>query len=554
MNGKGTALLTDLGIAKRIDRTETALTMTGQLPGTFEYMAPEQLSAPDSVDQRADLYSLGVTFYEVLTGERPVGAWLPASATNASIPVAFDAVLARLLARRPEERYAGIRDVLVDLQQFRSSGGSETFGKFQGECGPGTTPPTSSSGSARKGPVHETSHSSTVVGASSVQKSAQNPAVPTMDPQEEYATLIAERQHLNRLSLIWGAPGFIFSHMLCWLIVWGGSTIALWFIPYHLAVMALLLGLGLYSQYKGRHPAWGFSGIVDCAGILLLAVLPDRRKRRLDELKLQLGPPEDTEPRESPDRPNQRVFPPMFWLATGLAVLPWLAPVGLFLAIVELRKHSNTPDGRPWWTWAAGWCGWQTVLLLLNLTALTAGDAPLVQPISAPTVLSDGVFEMSLPAGWSENPSLAASWSEWLTTPDPENNSQPLASYASLIGTSDLGKDLHVLVVSYNKLDKGLIDTILRGFAGLSIERSFLIASVSEYRQLSIGEYPAIQVVVDTFDGVAIGTFVETPTHYYAIWAGGVEPQFSEFKRLLYDTVTTFRVPADDASGRRSNR
>ena len=75
----GHVLLADLGVGKRADANQTALTTTGQLPGTYEYMAPEQFSAPDTVDQRTDLYSLGVTFYELLTGERPMGAWLPAS-------------------------------------------------------------------------------------------------------------------------------------------------------------------------------------------------------------------------------------------------------------------------------------------------------------------------------------------------------------------------------------------------------------------------------------------------------------------------------------------
>ena len=68
----GHVLLSDLGVGKRADANQTALTTTGQLPGTYEYMAPEQLSAPDTVDQRTDLYALGVTFYELLTGDRPV--------------------------------------------------------------------------------------------------------------------------------------------------------------------------------------------------------------------------------------------------------------------------------------------------------------------------------------------------------------------------------------------------------------------------------------------------------------------------------------------------
>ena len=111
----GHVLLADLGVGKRADANQTALTTTGQLPGTYEYMAPEQLSSPDTVDQRTDLYSLGVTFYELLTGDRPVGAWLPASQMNSTVPRMFDQILAKMLARKSEHRYADIHEILAAI-------------------------------------------------------------------------------------------------------------------------------------------------------------------------------------------------------------------------------------------------------------------------------------------------------------------------------------------------------------------------------------------------------------------------------------------------------
>jgi peptidyl-prolyl cis-trans isomerase A (cyclophilin A) len=115
----GLARIADLGIAKRVDAGQTAYTTTGNAPGTFQYMAPEQLNAPDTVDGRADLYSLGVTFYELLTGARPVGAWHPASKVNPSVPKTFDTVQDRLLAPRPEQRYSDIFEFLAAISTLR---------------------------------------------------------------------------------------------------------------------------------------------------------------------------------------------------------------------------------------------------------------------------------------------------------------------------------------------------------------------------------------------------------------------------------------------------
>lgn len=114
------ARVSDLGLAKRVDSASQALTATGNVPGTWQYMAPEQLTAPGSVDQRADLYSLGTTFYELLTGEYPVGGWQPASVVNQTVPPSFDAIIARLLAPKPADRYPDVHEVLADFSSVPS--------------------------------------------------------------------------------------------------------------------------------------------------------------------------------------------------------------------------------------------------------------------------------------------------------------------------------------------------------------------------------------------------------------------------------------------------
>jgi hypothetical protein len=118
------ARVSDLGIARRGDSWSRAITQAGQVLGTPDYMAPEQRDSPESVDQRADLYAVGVTFYELLTTRRPVGAWRPASALNPSVPPEFDAVLNRILASSPDDRYADARAALAAVPPRAGAGDS----------------------------------------------------------------------------------------------------------------------------------------------------------------------------------------------------------------------------------------------------------------------------------------------------------------------------------------------------------------------------------------------------------------------------------------------
>jgi serine/threonine-protein kinase PpkA len=117
----GRPVVVDFGLAKDLSATST-LTIAGQLLATPRYMSPEQcLSLP--VDGRSDLYSLGVIFYEMLTGKR-----MYESATSAdvvqmhvqapvpSLPEALAAhqgLLDRLLAKKPEDRIASARELVA---------------------------------------------------------------------------------------------------------------------------------------------------------------------------------------------------------------------------------------------------------------------------------------------------------------------------------------------------------------------------------------------------------------------------------------------------------
>ena len=113
----GTIKLMDFGISKLM--AHTRLTMTSMVMGTPQYMSPEQFRDSGNVDARADIFSMGVLLYEVLTGNVPTGVSKPVSQIMTEVPPALDPVVARCLEANPDDRYQCASDLRADLNAIK---------------------------------------------------------------------------------------------------------------------------------------------------------------------------------------------------------------------------------------------------------------------------------------------------------------------------------------------------------------------------------------------------------------------------------------------------
>lgn len=119
---KGRVKIADFGIAKILVGTAQGPALTGEhdIIGTPHYMAPEQIEKPATVDQRADIFSLGVVLYELLTGELPIGRFDPPS-HKVQIDVRLDEVVLRALEKQPERRYQQAAQFKTEVETVAQS-------------------------------------------------------------------------------------------------------------------------------------------------------------------------------------------------------------------------------------------------------------------------------------------------------------------------------------------------------------------------------------------------------------------------------------------------
>jgi serine/threonine-protein kinase len=136
----GVAKLADLGLAKRTDEA-SHLTATRQGFGTPHYMPYEQAINAKQADHRSDIYALGATMYQMVTGEVPFpgenhlevvekksrGSFAPASTLIPAIPRELDIILGRMLARNPSDRYQTVSELIIDLERSRLAAAVVSF-------------------------------------------------------------------------------------------------------------------------------------------------------------------------------------------------------------------------------------------------------------------------------------------------------------------------------------------------------------------------------------------------------------------------------------------
>ncbi|HEX4488755.1 MAG TPA: tetratricopeptide repeat protein [Terriglobales bacterium] len=134
----GRVLVMDFGLARTIGGD--GMTMSGALVGTMEYMSPEQALGKE-LDQRSDLFALGLIFYELLTGKMPFHAEsaiasllrrtqeraIPVSQHDASIPPALSDIVTKCLERDQAVRYQNVSEVLEDLEVWQGKRAAATI-------------------------------------------------------------------------------------------------------------------------------------------------------------------------------------------------------------------------------------------------------------------------------------------------------------------------------------------------------------------------------------------------------------------------------------------
>ena len=277
LDKQGRVKIADFGIAKLLGADGKVESLTGEqgVVGTPHYMAPEQVEKPSIVDHRADIFSLGVVFYEMLTGELPLGRFAPPS-RMVKVDVRLDEVVLHALEKEPGRRYQHASQVKSDVETIATTSGA-------GTVPPPPTPLYSAAASLGAPPPPPSSAKPLTYGSAAVTIPAIGLVV---------AGLVKLLSALTALMVLGNLRGGLLGNLL------GNAAAFLpfnnhffgWSIGLFKAIPALLMIYGGIQMVQLRSYAWsiaaGILGIVSCSliglplGIWALIVLTKAEVRQ----------------------------------------------------------------------------------------------------------------------------------------------------------------------------------------------------------------------------------------------------------------------------------
>jgi serine/threonine protein kinase len=270
LDKQGRVKIADFGIAKLLGADGKVESLTGEqgVVGTPHYMAPEQVEKPSIVDHRADIFSLGVVFYEMLTGELPLGRFAPPS-RMVKVDVRLDEVVLHALEKEPGRRYQHASQVKTDVETIATTSGAGTV--------PPPPPPLYSAAAPQGAPPPPASSAKPITAGSAA---VTIPAIGLV-VAGSLKLLSALTAGVLLVNLHSGLIGNLLGHATS--ILPFNSHLFGWSIGLFKAIPALLMIYGGIQMVQLRSYAWsiaaGIVGIVSCSliglplGIWALIVL-----------------------------------------------------------------------------------------------------------------------------------------------------------------------------------------------------------------------------------------------------------------------------------------
>ncbi|MBL8829956.1 MAG: hypothetical protein JNM18_23455 [Planctomycetaceae bacterium] len=337
----------------------------------------------------------------------------------------------------------------------------------------------------------------------------------------ERAAILAQRRRDNRWSMLTGFVGVVINGIGWASLSESPSSGRLLLI---LGTALLCVAAGFYARYCGAHFAWGLVAIVF---VLLIALIPDRKQQRLDEIAVALTG-------DAMGRGGSKL--PLYFRPSMITFLLFpLAPIGLFLACVGLK--DSWQKSKPLnYSIVAVFLNLVSLGLLGNLVMDMFSGSTLTQAVgkSGASIIATGSIQVTVPPGWTENREIAT-------------------QHQGVLAVSDITNDLHVSVVRETKQDFAVKN--LNGYVDLVRQR--IRDSVIQLHQMSVPVPVRIAGTQGvsfrsrvTVEGqivlVSTSTAFETRRYYYRVTGWAIASRAEQFADSIERVTNSLVVPLDD--------